>query len=123
LSAKPSSSDYGSITVSVSAVADTEIIEYVGREKFLPPPNVDSAVIKIDINRNKYNIPNLKAFKKLVKLSFIMKRKTLVNNLIKGYNVSRERCEEILNSLSINVNCRAEDLSAEDFINLSTYFD
>ena len=118
LSAKPSTSDYGSITVAVNAVADAEIIEYVGREKFLPPPNVDSAVVKIDINRNKYEIKDVLAFRKLVRVSFLMKRKTLINNLIKGYNITKSECESILNSLNIDVNARAENLSAIDFINL-----
>ena len=119
LSAKPSSSDYGSITVSVNAVSDTEIIKYVGREKFLPPPNVDSAVIKMDINRNKFIINDELAFKKLVKNAFLMKRKTFTNNVIKSYNVSRESVESALISLNLNVNCRAEDISVENFIKLS----
>ncbi|MBO5713214.1 MAG: ribosomal RNA small subunit methyltransferase A [Clostridia bacterium] len=119
LSAKSSSSDYGTITVSVNAVADTEIIKYVGREMFLPPPNVDSAVIKMVINRNKYNITDETAFKKLIKNSFLMKRKTFVNNVIKSYNISRQEVEDILNGLNLNANCRAEDLTVEDFIKLS----
>ena len=119
LASKPSSSNYGSITVSVNAVADTEIIKYVGRELFLPPPNVDSAVIKIDINRNKYNIEDEVAFKKLIKASFLMKRKTLVNNLIKSYSISRLEAEEALEKIGAPITARAEDLSPLDFINLS----
>lgn len=119
LCAKPSSSDYGSITVAVNAVGDAEIIEYIGREKFLPPPNVDSAVVKIDINRNKYDVKDFNKFKKLVRSSFIMKRKTLVNNLIKSYGLSRADCEKALTAIGADVNCRAENLSALDFIKLS----
>ena len=88
------------------------------KTKFLPPPNVDSAVVKIDINRNKYEIKDVLAFRKLVRVSFLMKRKTLINNLIKGYNITKSECESILNSLNIDVNARAENLSAIDFINL-----
>ena len=106
------------VHIGIQAVADAEIIEYVGREKFLPPPNVDSAVVKIDINRNKYEIKDVLAFRKLVRVSFLMKRKTLINNLIKGYDITKSECESILNSLNIDVNARAENLSAIDFINL-----
>ena len=84
----------------------------------MPPPNVDSAVVKIDINRNKYEIKDVLAFRKLVRVSFLMKRKTLINNLIKGYDITKSECESILNSLNIDVNARAENLSAIDFINL-----
>ena len=48
-----------------------------------------------------------------------MRRKTLVNNLIKGYNISRQQCEEILTSLNFDVNVRGEELSSKDFIDLS----
>jgi 16S rRNA A1518/A1519 N6-dimethyltransferase RsmA/KsgA/DIM1 with predicted DNA glycosylase/AP lyase activity len=59
------------------------------------------------------------AFKKLVKNAFLMKRKTFTNNVIKSYNVSRESVESALISLNLNVNCRAEDISVENFIKLS----
>lgn len=120
IAAKPSTSDYGSITVSVNAVGTAEIIEYIGREKFFPSPNVDSAVVKIDINRNKYNIEDMNGFKKLVRTAFSMKRKTLANNLIKGYGFSREDCEKILVEADIDLNARGENLSAEDYIRLTT---
>ena len=51
--AKEKSADYGSITVGINAVADSEIVCYLGRELFYPAPNVDSAVVKIDLSPNK----------------------------------------------------------------------
>lgn len=117
--AKEKTSDYGSITVSINAVADSEIIEYIGREKFYPSPNVDSAVVKITLNENKFNIKDLQAFRLLVKNAFAMRRKTLVNNLMKGYGYSREKCEELLNELGVSVSARGEELSVEKFVKLS----
>ena len=86
---------------------------------FYPAPNVDSAVCKIVLNKDKFYIKDINAFRKLVKTSFIMRRKTLVNNLIKGYNISRETCEEILQSFNLEVTVRGEDLSPKQFIDLS----
>ena len=117
--AKNGSSDYGAITATVNAICDTEIIKYIDRTMFYPAPNVDSAVCKIVLNKNKFYIKDINAFRKLVKLSFIMRRKTLVNNLIKGYNISRETCEEILQSLNLDLGVRGEDLSSKQFIDLS----
>jgi 16S rRNA (adenine1518-N6/adenine1519-N6)-dimethyltransferase len=117
--AKEKTADYGSITVSINAVADSEIIEYIGREKFYPAPNVDSAVVKITLNPNKYDIKDLKSLRTLIKHSFAMRRKTLVNNLMKGYGYSREKCEELLNKLGVSISCRGEELSVEKFIELS----
>lgn len=111
--------DYGAITVSVNAVADSEIIEYIGREKFYPSPNVDSAVVKITLNENKFDIKDLTAFKKLVKCAFAMRRKTLANNLMKGYGYSREQAENLLLNSGLQVTARGEELSVADFVKLS----
>ncbi|MBR6737159.1 MAG: ribosomal RNA small subunit methyltransferase A [Clostridia bacterium] len=119
LVAKPKTSDYGSITVSVDAESDGEIIEYIGREKFYPVPNVDSAVVKLTLNRNKYQNLNPEKFKKLVKCAFTMRRKTLVNNLIKGYGLTREQAENTILSLGYDAGVRGEELSTQDFIKIS----
>lgn len=117
--AKEKTADYGSITVSINAVADSEIIEYIGREKFYPAPNVDSAVVKITLNKDKFKINDLVSFRNLVKNSFAMRRKTLVNNLMKGYGFSREKCESLLTELGEPITARGEELSVEKFIELS----
>ena len=117
--AKSGTSDYGAITATINAIGDTEIIKYIDRTMFYPAPNVDSAVCKIVINKDKFYIKDINFFRKLVKTSFLMRRKTLVNNLIKGYNISRQQCEEILTSLNFDVNVRGEELSSKDFIDLS----
>ena len=116
--AKPKTSDYGAITASINAVADSEIIEYIPREKFLPVPNVDSSVVKITLNKNKYDIYDIKKYRTLVKSAFIMRRKTLLNNLLKGYNLEKGQIEELLNKLNIPLNARGEELDATDYISL-----
>ncbi len=117
--AKSGTSDYGAITATIKAIGDTEIIKYIDRTMFYPAPNVDSAVCKIVLNKDKFYIKDINFFRKLVKTSFLMRRKTLVNNLIKGYKISRQQCEEILTSLNLDVNVRGEELSSKDFIDLS----
>lgn len=118
ITADAGDSEYGAITASINAVADSVITMYIGREKFLPPPNVDSAVVKITLNKNKYDIKDIKQYRKLIKTSFLMRRKTLVNNLIKVYPLSREQVENILVSLGFKTDVRGEDLSSQDYVNL-----
>lgn len=117
--AKEKTSDYGSITVSINAVADTEIIEYIGREKFYPAPNVDSAVAKITLNPNKYYIKDINKLRTLIKNAFLMRRKTLVNNLMKGYNIDRLKAEELLTKINVSVTARGEELTVKEFIDLA----
>ena len=118
ITADAGDSEYGAITASINAVADSVITMYINRDKFLPPPNVDSAVVKITLNKNKYDIKDIKEYRKLIKTSFLMRRKTLVNNLIKGYPLSRDRVENILTSLGFKTDVRGEDLSSQDYVNL-----
>ena len=118
ITADAGDSEYGAITASINAVADSVITMYIGREKFLPPPNVDSAVVKITLNKSKYDIKDIKEYRKLIKSAFIMRRKTLVNNLIKAYPLTREQVENILISLGFKTDVRGEDLSSQDYVNL-----
>ena len=60
-----------------------------------------------------------KLFYEVVRSSFTQRRKTLVNNLHTKYNLEKNRIAEILSSLDINPQIRAESLSVSDFIDLS----
>ncbi len=48
-----------------------------------------------------------------------MRRKTLVNNLMKGYNLSRVDAENLLQKLNVSINARGEELSVKEFIDLA----
>ncbi|MCM1289941.1 MAG: 16S rRNA (adenine(1518)-N(6)/adenine(1519)-N(6))-dimethyltransferase RsmA [Corallococcus sp.] len=118
LVAKPSTKQYGAITVGVDAVANAEITRVLPRNLFYPQPNVDSAVVKIVFSRGKYDIKNAVLFRKTVKAAFAMRRKTLANNLIVGFGFSREKAENVIAACGLNVNCRGEELSTVQFVDL-----
>ena len=118
LAARPATKDYGAITVAVNAVADVKITRILPRELFYPQPNVDSAVVRIDFRRNKFDITNPVLFRKTVRVSFAMRRKTLVNNLTVGFGISKQQAEQILTSCGLLVSCRGEELSVEQFVQL-----
>ncbi|MBR5192713.1 MAG: ribosomal RNA small subunit methyltransferase A [Clostridia bacterium] len=119
LTAKEGTSDYGAITVGISLRGDAEIVEYVDRTFFVPPPNVDSAVVKIVIKDNKFENFNRLAVRNVVRTAFSSRRKTLANNLIKGYKLTRLEVEEILTKVNLLLNVRGEELSSRNFIDLS----
>ena len=118
LGAKPSTKDYGAITVAVQAVADVNITRILSRDLFYPQPNVDSAVVRIDFKRDKFDISNHKLFRKVVRVSFAMRRKTLVNNLAVGFAITKQQAEQILVACHLPVGCRGEELSVEQFVQL-----
>lgn len=115
--AKPNTADYGAITAVVELYANAEITRIVGKNNFYPIPKVDSAVIKLDIVKDKYNCDKSKV-KQIIKASFAMRRKTLVNNLMQ-LGFSREIIENVLAQLNIDCRVRGEVLSVQDFIGLA----
>ena len=88
----------------------------VSRNVFLPKPNVDSIVVQFKKRDNKINLKNEDIFFKLVKDSFVQKRKTLRNNL-KNYNL--KKIEEVLNRHGYDLSVRAEHLSIDIFAEIS----
>lgn len=114
-SAKPKTSEYGAITVAINLRGRAEKAFRVGREKFTPVPNVDSAVVKIIIDRDKFEGVDLNKTRDVVRAAFSSRRKTLVNNLIIGYKMSRETAAKIVESAGFSEKVRGEELSAEDF--------
>ena len=118
-SATAGSKDYGAITVAINLRGSANIIMHAGREMFTPPPKVDSAVVRIDIDKNKFSDYSYSKVRSVIKCAFTSRRKTLVNNLINGLGLTREQAQNAVDKLGISQDARGETLSAEQFILLS----
>lgn len=119
LCAEAGSADYGAITAAIDAVGNAEKIMRIDRKMFYPSPNVDSAVVKIEIDKRKYDIADMKAYRAGVRCAFLSRRKTLVNNIMMAFKTDRKTAEEIVFSVSGDVLCRGETLTTDDFVALS----
>ena len=120
LAGKPSTKDYGAITLAIEYRGKAKVMLEVNRNAFIPAPNVDSSVLRIDIyNEKKYHPLDEKLFFDLIRLSFNQRRKTLVNNLMDKYN--KEFIINMLKDCGYKESIRAEELSIDDFIKLSNY--
>jgi len=120
LCAKVGSRESGAVTVAVDYYADAEILFHVGRNSFMPPPNVDSAVIKLNIRENPpVEVRDEKKFFSLIKACFAQRRKTLVNTVSNTTNYSKDELRNALGELGISETVRAEQLTIEQLANLS----
>lgn len=117
--AKPATPDYGAITVGINLRGGAQIVKLVPREKFTPAPNVDSAVVKIDIDSEKNENADFPAVREAVRAGFSSRRKMLVNNLMNFYKLGRKDAEKVLSAAGISLTARGETLSAEDYIRLA----
>lgn len=112
-------SDYGAITVGINLRGKAEKLFKVGREKFTPAPNVDSAVVKITLDNGKFKNADLKEVRKVVRGAFSSRRKTLVNNLMLSFKLPRAVAESVVLTSGFPLTVRGEELSAEDFVRLT----
>lgn len=119
LCAKPGGKDYGSLTVAVDFRGGAKVVRHVSRAMFHPMPNVDSAVVRIDIERGKYPVEDEALFIKLCRAAFSMRRKTLLNNLLSSFNISREAAQDAIQKAGFSPDIRGEKLSASDFARLA----
>ena len=112
---------YGAITVQLNSVADVSVKKIIDRKCFYPVPNVDSAVVLIKLNLNKFKIDNLPLHKKIIKNAFSMRRKTLVNCLKSKMNIGLSVLEPFFTANNLSNLVRGEALSVEQFVKLSNY--
>jgi 16S rRNA (adenine1518-N6/adenine1519-N6)-dimethyltransferase len=117
LCAAPGSKATGSLTVKVQYLADCEIICPVPPKAFQPPPKVMSAVIRLRPRPFPQVATDPALLARLLKLGFGSKRKMLRNNL--SALIERSQLLELLATLEIAENVRAEDLSVTDWVALS----
>ncbi|MBW4459397.1 MAG: 16S rRNA (adenine(1518)-N(6)/adenine(1519)-N(6))-dimethyltransferase RsmA [Nodosilinea sp. WJT8-NPBG4] len=117
LYARPGRKAFGALSVRVQYLADCELVCPVPARAFQPPPQVDSAVVKLTPRPPVTPSDDLAGFDRLVKLGFGSKRKMLRNNL-KGV-IERDDLEDMMTALAIEPTARAEDLSVEQWVALS----
>lgn len=117
--AVPGGKEYGAITLSINYYTNPKIIIDVPKENFNPIPEVDSCVINLEIRENPpVKINDEKKFFRLIKAAFSQRRKT-INNSFTGVGKSKEEIKKVLDDLNISDKLRAENLSIEQYAEIS----
>lgn len=116
--AKPATEDYGAITMAISLYGDAKIVGQVDKSMFYPVPKVDSSIVRIDVY-DKYAGVDKKKVNKTIKCAFMMRRKTLLNNITAVYPVEKDEAAKILEGLSIDLKARGETLTLDQIIEIS----
>jgi 16S rRNA (adenine1518-N6/adenine1519-N6)-dimethyltransferase len=114
LVAVPGNKNYGRLSIMAQYYCQTEYLFYVSPASFNPPPKVDSAVLRITPWKElPYIARDPQRLSQIVVEAFSKRRKTLRNSLRKYISL------EQIQSIGIDPQLRAEQLSVEDFVNLS----
>lgn len=118
--AKPSTRECGAISYAVSWYSAPKILFRVNRGSFMPSPNVDSAVIRLDVKPERA-LPAAEEQRmfKIIAAGFSQRRKQLANPISAAFATDKTTLCEIFASLGIKPTARAEELSLDDYKNLA----
>lgn len=123
IKAEPGSKTYGALSVAVQYYCTVTNVATVPKEVFFPAPKVDSAVLRLDIRKDKpVELISEPMFFRCIKAGFGQRRKTLSNSLMGLGDVSKEEVKNCLEAVGVDEKRRAETLSLEDFANIANYF-
>lgn len=110
----------GAVTVAVNYYAEAQTLFGVPRGSFMPPPNVDSAVIKLTLlDKPPIDVSDEKLFFKVVKACFAQRRKILLNTVCNTLGIEKEILREALNEVGIPETVRGETLSLQQLGSLA----
>jgi len=108
------------LSVAVQYYSNPEYIMTVPRSYFWPEPRVDSAIIKISLNKTKDAEIDVEKFFKIVKAGFVNRRKKLFTNLVSLMGKDfKEELKNIFDELKFDTFIRAQELSIEDWQKLT----
>ncbi len=130
MNAKPGTRNYGVLSVMTTLFADAKVLKRLPPEVFWPAPSVDSAIVKLTVNRHRYadRIHDYKSFQSIIHAIYASRRKTLLNSLLAlslGLGIKEETKEirndlvTILDQLGIKPGSRGEELGIEELLNMS----
>jgi 16S rRNA (adenine1518-N6/adenine1519-N6)-dimethyltransferase len=117
LAASVGSRDYGRLTVSIYYRADVELLDYVPRKMFYPPPDVDSMMVRLKPKGPPFQVEDKETFFELVQVLFTQRNKKVRNALIpflRKREMKRKEAVELADS-TIYRGKRVRELAPEDF--------
>ena len=118
--AQPGSREVGAVSIAVRYYCEPQVLFQVSRGSFMPAPDVDSTVIRLDIRKEPpVQVKKESDFFRVVKAAFSQRRKTLSNTLSSGLSLSKAQANELLEKAGVAANLRAEQLSMQQFADIA----
>ena len=117
----PGTKDYGALSLAVQFYAKPKVVLNVPASCFMPRPNVDSAVIRLErFKTPPVDVCDEHLMFKIIRASFNQRRKTMLNSVGNaGIGISKEALSTALEKMGLPLTIRGEALPLEQFANLS----
>ncbi|HIZ55136.1 MAG TPA: 16S rRNA (adenine(1518)-N(6)/adenine(1519)-N(6))-dimethyltransferase RsmA [Firmicutes bacterium] len=118
--ALPGTRSVGAISIAVRYFSEPKLLFHVSRGSFMPSPNVDSCVIRLDIReQTPADVQDETFFFQLVRAAFSQRRKTLINPVSAVLQLPKQQVADAVAAAGLKPTVRAEELQMEQFIALS----
>ena len=118
--ASPGTRACGAISAAVHYYCEPEVLCRVSPGSFIPAPKVESAVIRLNILKTPpVTAKDEKLFFKVIRASFLQRRKTLSNSLSAGLSMQKAQINEALARAGIPANARAEEMTMQQFSDIT----
>ena len=118
--ALPGSREVGAVSLAIRYYCEPKVLFQVSRGSFLPAPDVDSTVIRLDIRPEPpVQLEREECFFQVVKGAFSQRRKTLSNTLSGSLGMSKPQVAQLLEEAGVSPSLRAEQLSMEQFAQIA----
>jgi 16S rRNA (adenine1518-N6/adenine1519-N6)-dimethyltransferase len=117
LAASVGSKDYGRLTVTIYYRADVELLDYVPRTVFYPPPDVDSMMVRLKPRDTPFHVEDEETFFELVRTLFTQRNKKVRNGLIpflRKRKITGKEALKLADSMVYSEK-RVRELAPEDF--------
>ena len=117
---RPDKKDLNELSIVLKHQYDVSVVKYVGKNSYLPRPEIDSIVLKFEKTQPRYDV-EFDVLLKVTQCLFSARRKTIYNNL-KNLFESKEKIESCLNVCNISSNLRVEQLEIKQIIDICNYY-
>jgi 16S rRNA (adenine1518-N6/adenine1519-N6)-dimethyltransferase len=115
--------DLSLLALSVQVYGTPRIVLRIPASAFYPSPDVDSAVLRVDLHPQPLIPPaDMDTFFKLARAGFSQKRKTLRNALSGGLGWAPDRTTAMLTQAGIDPQRRAETLRLDEWAQLTIHY-
>ena len=116
---RPDVKDYNSLSVAIQYRASAKKVLKISRNIFIPKPNVDSAVIRLDLyDESPYKTIYEEEFFSIYKMT----NGPFVNNMKQG-NYDKDLILEFIHKKGFNEAVRSEELNVKDFVELTEFIE
>ncbi len=121
LCAKMGTRESSAITAAVRYYSDPKLLFHVSRGSFMPSPNVDSCVVRLDVKQDKtLTAEDEKVLFRVIRGAFSQRRKTLLNSLVAAFSMDKQVIADVISKADISLTARPEELLLDDFMKLAT---